>query len=215
MSLRTLAKILTANIREVDFVARVGGDEFLVLAPATPLEGTRVLAERIRRRRRKNLQTSPHGRSSTNRSPVAFRRVPNCHQIEKTSWRLAASRLFPEAELSGRNRFIVREWCRDEVVGVWLAKPEDCFGVYLEQQPRDMPQGDNRRTKSRYKFMGLNGQSDANENRSDVSAYSIPSWMRLTARENHHSCFFHIRQTPSEVADYGGRKVGVDVTRFL
>jgi diguanylate cyclase (GGDEF)-like protein len=43
-----LAKTLTGSLRTVDSVGRIGGEEFLVLAPETTLDGTRVLAERIR-----------------------------------------------------------------------------------------------------------------------------------------------------------------------
>ncbi len=43
-----LAKLLTAIMRESDTVGRVGGEEFLVIAPETNEEGAKLLAERIR-----------------------------------------------------------------------------------------------------------------------------------------------------------------------
>jgi diguanylate cyclase (GGDEF)-like protein len=43
-----LAKVLGASVRTVDTVGRIGGEEFMVLAPETNLEGAVVLAERIR-----------------------------------------------------------------------------------------------------------------------------------------------------------------------
>jgi diguanylate cyclase (GGDEF)-like protein len=43
-----LAKILSASVRTVDTVGRVGGEEFMVVAPETSLEGAIVLGERIR-----------------------------------------------------------------------------------------------------------------------------------------------------------------------
>jgi diguanylate cyclase (GGDEF)-like protein len=46
--LRSLAKVLAASVREVDSVGRVGGEEFLVIARETGLEGAVILAERIR-----------------------------------------------------------------------------------------------------------------------------------------------------------------------
>jgi diguanylate cyclase (GGDEF)-like protein len=46
--LKALARILTSSVRAVDSVGRVGGEEFLVLAPNTTAEGAHVLAERIR-----------------------------------------------------------------------------------------------------------------------------------------------------------------------
>lgn len=50
--LREFATILKNHTRRTDAVGRYGGDEFLVLMPATPMEGAFVVADRIRR----NLQ---------------------------------------------------------------------------------------------------------------------------------------------------------------
>jgi diguanylate cyclase (GGDEF)-like protein/PAS domain S-box-containing protein len=46
--LRHLAQILTASFRQVDVVARIGGEEFAVLLPSTPLQGACVVADRVR-----------------------------------------------------------------------------------------------------------------------------------------------------------------------
>jgi len=43
-----LARRLTENVREVDLVARWGGDEFTLLLPKTGLSGATLLAEKIR-----------------------------------------------------------------------------------------------------------------------------------------------------------------------
>jgi len=45
--LQGLAKLLRAQLRGVDMVARWGGEEFLVLMPETPAEPSAVVAERI------------------------------------------------------------------------------------------------------------------------------------------------------------------------
>jgi len=48
-ALQTVAAILTETLkRPADFAARWGGEEFVALLPATPVEGTLMLAERIR-----------------------------------------------------------------------------------------------------------------------------------------------------------------------
>lgn len=47
--LRTVAKILTDQVRESDIVSRWGGEEFVILAPETPLEEARRLSERLRK----------------------------------------------------------------------------------------------------------------------------------------------------------------------
>ncbi len=46
--LRELARLLAGCVREVDSVGRIGGEEFLVIARETGLDGAAVLAERIR-----------------------------------------------------------------------------------------------------------------------------------------------------------------------
>ena len=43
-----LAKCLSGALRTVDFLGRIGGEEFLVVAPETNAEGADILAERIR-----------------------------------------------------------------------------------------------------------------------------------------------------------------------
>src|SRR5262249_8761446 len=43
-----LARCLQSSLRGVDFLGRIGGEEFLVIAPETNTEGASVLGERIR-----------------------------------------------------------------------------------------------------------------------------------------------------------------------
>jgi diguanylate cyclase (GGDEF)-like protein/PAS domain S-box-containing protein len=47
--LRQLGLLLTATFRQVDVVARIGGEEFAVLLPSSSLEGAAAVAERLRR----------------------------------------------------------------------------------------------------------------------------------------------------------------------
>lgn len=47
--LRALAKRLRAGLRDVDMLARIGGEEFLVILPETRPRGARRVAERLRR----------------------------------------------------------------------------------------------------------------------------------------------------------------------
>lgn len=46
--LERVASVLQQSSRQVDVVARMGGEEFCVLAPMTPLHGAALLAERLR-----------------------------------------------------------------------------------------------------------------------------------------------------------------------
>lgn len=46
--LRHAARICSENVRETDIIARWGGEEFVVLAPQTDMEGAQQLAEKLR-----------------------------------------------------------------------------------------------------------------------------------------------------------------------
>ena len=46
--LRVVAQIIVSSVKGQDTATRVGGEEFLILLPDTPLDGARTLAERIR-----------------------------------------------------------------------------------------------------------------------------------------------------------------------
>ena len=46
--LRIVAQIIVSSVKGQDTAARVGGEEFLILLPGTPLDGAHTLAERIR-----------------------------------------------------------------------------------------------------------------------------------------------------------------------
>jgi len=105
--LQGLSRLLAATVREVDSLGRVGGEEFLVIARETGLEGGFMLAERIR--------------SAVASTPIEY----NGHQIRITvsvgfavadvgvpaeyedMLRLAASGL-DQAKKSGRNRCEIR-----------------------------------------------------------------------------------------------------------
>jgi len=48
VTLRKVAKIMSANIRDNDMIFRYGGEEFCVLLPGVPLEKAKSIAERMR-----------------------------------------------------------------------------------------------------------------------------------------------------------------------
>ncbi|MFT3856545.1 MAG: GGDEF domain-containing protein [Aquabacterium sp.] len=48
--LKQASEVLMSGVRDVDFVARWGGEEFLVVLPDTDTEGARLVAERLRQK---------------------------------------------------------------------------------------------------------------------------------------------------------------------
>jgi diguanylate cyclase len=46
--LKAFGPLLAVQLRSADFFARVGGEEFVVVLPLTPLQGGRRVAERLR-----------------------------------------------------------------------------------------------------------------------------------------------------------------------
>jgi diguanylate cyclase (GGDEF)-like protein len=47
--LKTVAELIKANLRKTSYLFRMGGEEFLILAPETDLEGACIMAERMRK----------------------------------------------------------------------------------------------------------------------------------------------------------------------
>jgi diguanylate cyclase (GGDEF)-like protein len=106
-ALRGLSKLLTASLREVDLVGRMGGEEFLVIAPQTSEDGAVTLAERIR----STVEQTPipYGNHSIRLTvsiglAVAEAGVPATLERMYTT----AAAALGEAKEKGRNRFEVR-----------------------------------------------------------------------------------------------------------
>jgi diguanylate cyclase len=70
--LRSVAKILKANIKGRDTAARYGGEEFVVLLPETELDGARALAEKIRATIEKNRIRRADNRQEVAQITVSF-----------------------------------------------------------------------------------------------------------------------------------------------
>ncbi|MEM4230827.1 MAG: GGDEF domain-containing protein [Candidatus Pacearchaeota archaeon] len=107
--LKTIAKILKENTREMDFVGRYGGEEFIIIFPETEHEEAVKVAERIR----KNIEntkfpggeTQPKGKITISIGLITFHKdfIEN-KMIEE------ADKLLYKAKASGRNILIRKKY---------------------------------------------------------------------------------------------------------
>ena len=107
-ALIALAQTLVDSVRAVDSVGRIGGEEFLVLAPETSREGAVILAERIRaavegkeiRYKESLIQLTVS---------IGFAVAEGGDLSTYDQLRHVAAQALSEAKAGGRNRCIIRE----------------------------------------------------------------------------------------------------------
>ncbi len=102
-----LTRVLSGLLRTVDSIGRIGGEEFLVVAPETTAEGAAVLAERIR----SSVADAPfvyNGRPIAVTVSVGFAVAEPDSQADYKRMKLLASETVHEAKEQGRNRTVVR-----------------------------------------------------------------------------------------------------------
>jgi diguanylate cyclase (GGDEF)-like protein len=104
--LKVLAQVLTASVREVDSVGRIGGEEFLIIARETNEEGAHHLAERVR----STVESTPIPYRTT-RIPVTvslgFAVAEVGTQASYQQMHELASAALKQAKVTGRNRYVV------------------------------------------------------------------------------------------------------------
>ncbi|MEJ2684244.1 MAG: sensor domain-containing diguanylate cyclase [Candidatus Sulfobium sp.] len=96
--LKAVAGTARENIRETDSLVRWGGEEFIVIAPGTSLEGAAELAERIR----KSVEDFDFGHLKTVRISLGVTQFRE-HDTENTLLRRADDAMYA-AKNKGRNR---------------------------------------------------------------------------------------------------------------
>jgi diguanylate cyclase len=103
-----LAETLVNSVRTIDTVGRVGGEEFMIVAPDTGYEGALILAERVRR-------TVEISETEFNGEPIRLTVSVGMVVAEADTlvgfdqMRHAASAALGEAKEAGRNRCVVKQ----------------------------------------------------------------------------------------------------------
>jgi diguanylate cyclase (GGDEF)-like protein len=101
--LRQLSQLLTQSVRQVDTVARYGGDEFTILLADTAERGARVIAERIRKWVSDYGFEAGHGQSLHLSCSVGLATYP-AHGRTREALLEAADKAMYRAKSEGRNR---------------------------------------------------------------------------------------------------------------
>lgn len=103
-----LARTLISCVRTVDHVGRIGGEEFLIVAPETNLEGAVRLGERIRSAIEEN-RFSYKGQAIKVTASIGLAVTEPGQPTDYTVLKHLASEALGEAKAQGRNRVIVRQ----------------------------------------------------------------------------------------------------------
>jgi diguanylate cyclase (GGDEF)-like protein len=107
-ALIALARTLSSSVRTVDTVGRIGGEEFLVVAPMTDGEGAQNLAERIRRAV-EQMRVHYQGQEIRLTVSVGFAVIDADGQARADSLMHEAAAALSEAKGRGRNCSIIRQ----------------------------------------------------------------------------------------------------------
>jgi diguanylate cyclase (GGDEF)-like protein len=102
-----LARVLNASLREVDMLGRIGGEEFLVIAPQTSMEGAMILGERIRSTV-EQAAFSYKDESIPVRVSIGFAVVEEGVAVDYETLKHEAASALAEAKKTGRNRCVFR-----------------------------------------------------------------------------------------------------------
>lgn len=101
--LQSVAQGLRAPLRESDFVARFGGEEFLVVLPDTDEAGACLVAEKLR----SNIEEAPVSSAGRITISVGVALVTASHDTEVQAVQQADDRLYT-AKQNGRNRVVAQ-----------------------------------------------------------------------------------------------------------
>jgi len=112
--LAAVAQALKRGVREVDVVGRVGGEEFVVVAPETPGREALAVAERLRRAVGERVVTTPHGNEVRVTVSCGVATLSDVHARSPDELLGYADAALYRAKALGRDRTEVAELVLDE-----------------------------------------------------------------------------------------------------
>ncbi|MFM7110528.1 MAG: GGDEF domain-containing protein [Planctomycetota bacterium] len=105
--IRGVAEVISTIIRESDAIGRIGGDEFLIIARGTGMEGATALATRIRQSVTAARFDCPNGPASASVS-IGFAVAEGLQAVSAQSMRDLAAKALLDAKEAGRDRAVIR-----------------------------------------------------------------------------------------------------------
>lgn len=112
--LAAVAQALKRGVREVDVVGRVGGEEFVVVAPETPGREAMAVAERLRRAVAERVVTTPHGNEVRVTVSCGVATLSDVHARSPDELLGYADAALYRAKAHGRDRSEIAELVLDE-----------------------------------------------------------------------------------------------------
>jgi len=108
--LRRIAKILKENARDIDFVGRYGGEEFIIIFPETEHNSALKACERIRRIIEENKFEGEEN-LPTKKVTISIGLVTFCDKFDKEKMLKQTDELLYEAKAKGRNIIVHKNTC--------------------------------------------------------------------------------------------------------
>jgi len=108
--LKHIAKILKENSREIDFVGRYGGEEFVIIFPETGHNNALKVCERIRQ----TIETTPFAGEEnlpTKKVTISIGLVTVCDSFDQEKMLKQADDFLYKAKEEGRNRIVHKNVC--------------------------------------------------------------------------------------------------------
>jgi diguanylate cyclase (GGDEF)-like protein len=103
--LKQVANIMRDNIRHVDILCRYGGDEFVVILPDTDLEGSMVVAEKIRKTvEETDLKIGEEGKEKLMRATLSGGVASYQDGLSKVEFLTRVDQALYKSKADGRNR---------------------------------------------------------------------------------------------------------------
>jgi len=105
--IRAAAAALAGSVRPMDFVARIGGEEFAILLPNCPVAFGPQVAERVRRRAARTAVTTPEGRRIAFTVSIGGAFAPPWVRSTPGLWLDRADQQLYRAKNEGRDRVCI------------------------------------------------------------------------------------------------------------